>query len=230
MKEGLLSDVEIRFHHAGGEFTLNRKGLPLQEAYDLCKTIAEKYPDVSSLQEWWGRQNTIDNFGYMGMGKGGDDGYNFLVSAYFPTEKGTEFHTCPRGAESFGPYADRAKESTWDKIGEDRVCSYCGSLHPEDFEKIVDLCIESNGEKAEVERSTKGYKIYARRKDTVNAGQGGIKFYTQHVFVLEQPGQVEYIKRTEPKIQQAHKIGWDKMMAPRRKYEEEQRAKNAQSN
>lgn len=225
MKQGLLTDVEIRFRYAKGEYNAKEKAMPMAEAFELCKSITEKFPEITELQDWWRSNNTLERFGYSSSSKGGEDGYTFHLNTYIPTEKGTEFHTCPRGAESFGPLADRAKESTWDKVGEDRVCSYCGSLHPEDFEKIVDLCIESKGEKAEVEWSTKGYKIYARRKDTVNAGQGGIKFYTQHVFAMEQPAQAEYIKRTEPKIQQAHKIGWDKIMAPRKKYEEQQQAK-----
>lgn len=225
MKPGLLTDVEIAFRYARGEYNAKETALPIEEAFELCKSIAEKFPEVTELQDWWRSNDRLERFGYSSSSKGGEDGYRFNVNTYLSREKGTEFHTCPRGAENFGPLADRAKESTWDKVGEERVCSYCGSLHPDDFEKIVDLCIESNGEKAEVEWTSKGYKIYARRKDTVNAGQGGIKFYTQHIGVMEEPHKTEYINRVEPKINHAHKIGWDKIMAPRKKYEEEQRAK-----
>lgn len=210
MKQGLLTDVEIQFRYALGQYNAKEKALPIAEAFELCKSITEKFPEVEPLQKWWNSNNTLEKFGYMSS-SGGE--YSFHLNTYLPIEKGTEFHTCPRGAEVFGPLADRAKESTWDKIGEDRVCSYCGSLHPEDFEKIVDLCIESNGEKAEIDLSDKGYKIYARRKETVNASQGGIKFYTMHIGVIEEPQKSEYITRVEPKINQAAKISWERSTA-----------------
>lgn len=62
----------------------------------------------------------------------------------------------------------------------DKTCSYCGSLSEEDFIDILSHYVEGD-EGYEFEPSTKSYKHYARRPNVVNAGQGGIKFYTNHI-------------------------------------------------
>lgn len=72
------------------------------------------------------------------------------------------------------------------KSNGDRTCSYCGSLHPEDFFELVRQCVVAGpdaprGEQPEIEPSTKGYKIYVHRKGVRNAHEGGIKFYTHHL-------------------------------------------------
>lgn len=69
---------------------------------------------------------------------------------------------------------------TWDR-GPDgcRTCSYCGSLHPDDFMRICRLAAED--ERYSVEPSDKRYKVYVKQPDVRNAGEGGIKFYMQHV-------------------------------------------------
>lgn len=72
----------------------------------------------------------------------------------------------------------RFDEPVWEKRGDDRCCSYCGSMHPDDvreFLKTVDH-IENM-----VVETTKRYKFYINRKGVVNASQGGIKFYTWHL-------------------------------------------------
>lgn len=60
----------------------------------------------------------------------------------------------------------------------DRVCSFCGSLHPDDFVEIIKL--KADGKGGDVHRSDKGYKWYAQREGVSNAMNGGIKFYTWH--------------------------------------------------
>jgi hypothetical protein len=69
----------------------------------------------------------------------------------------------------------------WDrfKSNGDRVCSNCGSLHPDDFLKLV---VESSkdGSDVGIEPSDKGYKVYVTRPSVRNASEGGIKFYKQH--------------------------------------------------
>lgn len=113
-----------------------------------------------------------------------------------------EQFTCPRGREATTDWqVQRSRESKWNVFGEDRCCNYCGSLHPEDFEKIIDLCISSDGAEAEIEPSTKQYKIYAKRKGTSNAAEGGIKFYTQHAFCT--PANQEWRDRIEEKLSRA---------------------------
>ena len=76
----------------------------------------------------------------------------------------------------------------WDrfKSNGDRVCSFCGSLHPEDLFRLVKAAAEAPedvpyGTVVEVERSDKAYKIYVHQPGVRNAHEGGIKFYTQHL-------------------------------------------------
>ncbi len=69
---------------------------------------------------------------------------------------------------------------TWN-IGQDgnRTCSYCGSIHFDDFvaiyqKSLTDGCYG-------IEGSTKCYKYYLRQPGVRNAGEGAIKFYTAHL-------------------------------------------------
>jgi len=95
----------------------------------------------------------------------------------FKTGKGEE-HLCPRRAEGVLPAFVNSTDA-WEMRGGDRVCSFCGSLHPEDFMKFCQDVPSNDGYM--VEPSTKSYKIYIRRPHIKNAGQGAIKFYTQHL-------------------------------------------------
>ena len=70
------------------------------------------------------------------------------------------------------------------KTNGDRVCSYCGSLHPDDFITLVKASAEAAEDDLTapiIDPSTKNYKIYARRANVSNAHEGGIKFYTRHL-------------------------------------------------
>lgn len=62
----------------------------------------------------------------------------------------------------------------------DRVCTYCGSLHPDDMIDIMYKFIQRE-EGYSFNPSDKGYKVYASRGGVINASDGGIKFYTWHV-------------------------------------------------
>lgn len=82
-----------------------------------------------------------------------------------------------------GPGLDR-----WQKFKRNgnRVCSYCGSLHPDDLFDLVKASAEAPetapfDSVVEIEPSDKGYKIYIRQPGVRNAMEGGIKFYTQHL-------------------------------------------------
>jgi hypothetical protein len=82
-----------------------------------------------------------------------------------------------------GPNLDR-----WErfKSNGDRVCSYCGSLHWEDFKLMVKASAEAPEDakledSVQIEPSDKSYKIYVTRADVSNAHDGGIKFYTPHI-------------------------------------------------
>jgi hypothetical protein len=76
----------------------------------------------------------------------------------------------------------------WNKFKSngDRVCSYCGSLHWDDFTALVKQSSEASEDVdyksvVEIEPSDKGYKIYVHQRGVRNASEGGIKFYTQHI-------------------------------------------------
>jgi hypothetical protein len=88
------------------------------------------------------------------------------------------FHRCAeRGLampDDTNPFPD-----TWD-IGPDdnRTCSYCGSIHPDD---LMEICRKALTDEAyAVEPSTKRYKVYLRQPGVSNAGEGAIKFYMHH--------------------------------------------------
>ncbi len=86
---------------------------------------------------------------------------------------------CPSRIGQQGNPGDGIVLDGWEKCGEDRCCSYCGSLHPDDFIAIVDAY--GRGEPGyKFDPSTKSYKRYARRPGVENASQGGIKFYMWH--------------------------------------------------
>jgi len=79
-------------------------------------------------------------------------------------------------------------EDHWEKFktNGNRVCSFCGSLHPEDLFELVRQCAEAPldalyNSVPEIEPSDKGYKIYVHQPGVRNAHEGGIKFYTQHL-------------------------------------------------
>jgi hypothetical protein len=76
----------------------------------------------------------------------------------------------------------------WNKFKSngDRVCSYCGSLHPDDMFRLVKACADSDpnasyGSVVEVDPSDKSYKVYIHQPGVRNASEGGIKFYTHHL-------------------------------------------------
>lgn len=105
--------------------------------------------------------------------------------------------TCGRRAESgmdrddspfTGVFRSGTNLDRWQKFKSNgnRVCSYCGSLHPDD---LFDLVRQSAGAPqdveyssvVEIEPSDKSYKIYVHQPGVRNAHEGGIKFYTPHL-------------------------------------------------
>lgn len=72
------------------------------------------------------------------------------------------------------------------KSNGNRVCSNCGSLHPDDMFALVQQCVLAPMDAVwnsvvEIEQSAKPYKIYVWQPGVRNAHEGGIKFYTQHL-------------------------------------------------
>lgn len=82
--------------------------------------------------------------------------------------------TCPRRNHEIGPWEAGENLDTWD-IREQmhnglraRHCSFCGSLHPDDF-------MQAARDGVELGPTDKSYKVY------VNKPNGGSKFYFQHL-------------------------------------------------
>lgn len=101
-------------------------------------------------------------------------------------------------------HADQSEgQDHWDrfKSNGDRVCSYCGSLHPDDWFRLVKASAEASvtvpyGSVPEIEPSDKGYKIYVQQPGVRNAHQGGIKFYTQHLrgLTITEEQQLQFVE------------------------------------
>ena len=95
---------------------------------------------------------------------------------------------CGRRGDS--PLGDRSFPGPdhWErfKTNGNRVCSYCGSLHPDDMFALVAACVAAPedaeyGTVPEIEPSDKVYKVYVHQPGVRNAMEGGIKFYMQHL-------------------------------------------------
>jgi len=89
----------------------------------------------------------------------------------------SEKHTCLRRTSQIGPWDRSENLDTWEKRGKDRVCSFCGSMHPDEFLKF---CKDVDGINRYVLQSDRKNKFYIRRPEVNNAGEGAIKFYLHH--------------------------------------------------
>ncbi len=82
--------------------------------------------------------------------------------------------TCPRRANTpqipFNEGTDY-----WYKQGPDRKCSFCGSIHPDDLNYLLD-----NQAEMILNATNKDYKIIIDRPGIINAGFGAIKWHTWH--------------------------------------------------
>ena len=95
---------------------------------------------------------------------------------------------CPRRGESLLASRHSPGPDHWErfKSNGNRICSYCGSLHPEDMFALVKASAEASHDApyrsvVDIEPSDKGYKVYVHQPGVRNASEGGIKFYTQHL-------------------------------------------------
>lgn len=105
-----------------------------------------------------------------------------------------EKQTCPRRMNEWGPWDREPGLDEWRiEPNGDRTCSFCGSLHPADFEKVLEQAIAD--ETTRIEQSDKSYKVYIHREGITNASEGAIKYYKQHNY----PDQVD-IDRIAPKF------------------------------
>ena len=113
------------------------------------------------------------------------------------SREGLETHLCPRRNE--GPVPAFIEDTDyWEPRGNNRCCSFCGCIHPAEFENILDKVIAGE-EGYAVEPTTKGYKFYVRQPGVSNAEQGGIKFYTMHAHAYLKIDD-KYIERVNEKL------------------------------
>jgi len=85
-----------------------------------------------------------------------------------------DIQTCPSRMNDIGPWEREEGLDRWELVGQERCCSFCGSIHPEDVNSLLDL------DDVNVEVSDKRYKVYIRRSGVSNASEGGIKYYVWH--------------------------------------------------
>jgi hypothetical protein len=118
-----------------------------------------------------------------------------------------EIQTCPRRMSEVGPWKYAENLDSWRHVGNDRVCSFCGSLHPADFEAVLQRIISD--ERCSVSLSDKGYKIYINRPEVRNASEGAIKYYKQHNYT-----DANDIARIEPLFLQAASLSRERRATP----------------
>lgn len=138
-------------------------------AYTACKVVQESVKDEKLLEML---ERCMRSFGFSGAY---GEGYGVNISAYLAKTDTGEKHTCGRRNDLFAPGAGVENADTWELIGKDKVCSYCGSLHPD---RVLELAKEHGI--SIIERSTKSYKWYVYQPNVPNALFGGIKYYRHH--------------------------------------------------
>jgi len=87
---------------------------------------------------------------------------------------------CPLRKENPLSFTAFPPPDKWNDRGPDKCCSYCGSMHPEYFLKLLPLIKEDSGD-IYIDLADRRHKIYINRKGIANAGDGAIKVYLAHV-------------------------------------------------
>lgn len=105
----------------------------------------------------------------------------------------TDTFFCLRGPGPESPFsAPLNGEATWrTEANGDRTCSYCGSLHPDDFLDIMRR-YAAGEEGYHFGLTDKSYKVYASRAGVKNASDGGIKFYGAHAVSEDSPDRAAH--------------------------------------
>ena len=154
----------------GTKVVVDIKRIDYKTAMDVAKKALIDRKDNKMFVERLKECMETQNFGFMGVGGGG---CSIQISAYMERVRTDETHICPRRKEA--PHEIVPPPDYWDKVGDDLVCSYCGSAHPD----TVVALIEKYGLKV-ISKSAKSYKWYLKQDNVPNAGFGAIKFYLPH--------------------------------------------------
>lgn len=107
-----------------------------------------------------------------------------------PLKKKSDKQTCPRRVGEFGPWERAEGLDTWTMRGKYRHCNFCGSMHPDDFMKLVE-------DGYAIGPTDKSYKAYVH--DAGDHPEGGSyvgKFYFQHLTIDQ---RVEFVEKLNAK-------------------------------
>jgi hypothetical protein len=147
---------------------LELKNVSYDVAINAVKGIREGSTDTK-LNEMI--DYSLPSFGFVGQSHGD---YVVNIDARLPRTSTGEKQTCGRRMNDFGPWERKENLDEWEIIGKDKICSFCGSLHPE---SVLEIVKEFGKETIEIAKS---YKWYVKRPDVPNASFGGIKYYRDH--------------------------------------------------
>ena len=179
-----LYDVEIK---TPDELLVNLKAVDYETALAAVNGVLHK-PVAQEVIEQTDKQTFAqvierckESFGFCGISA---YGYDVHISAYLPRTRTGEKFTCPRRMTDIGPWGPEQNEDEWELIGNDSVCSYCGSLSPASVLSILRYHPDAIS-------PGKPGKWYLHRPDVPNSGFGGIKYYRYHDF----PGFLEKVEK-----------------------------------
>lgn len=161
-----LVDVKI----ISDAVNINVEKLTRPTALALVEGILRDHPADAWLQE--NLPPCLKCFGFTGRSQGQR---TIRIHSYMPRVVLNEKHTCPRRINEIGPWEYKEAIDTWEMRGDDKCCSFCGSLHPD---RVVELVKEFG--LGIIQNSTKSYKWYINRASVPNASYGGIKYYRMH--------------------------------------------------
>lgn len=182
---GAICSIRIKTPHST---LVNVDNVDEVTARFIVEDVKAQHSDDATLQEMIA--NCVRSFGLCSRSR---DGYEVHISARAPLEQTDERVFCKRRYDNMGFFKPREmsaeeydrrldeqaereeKVDRWDKVGNDRCCSYCGSIHPDD---LIALIHEQG--LSVIDPSDKGYKWYLNRPGIPNAGFGAIKYYRQH--------------------------------------------------
>jgi hypothetical protein len=170
METELLKKARFNVSLKCGDHEVKVDNISYDSALALFEDFYQQHGDNEDIQRAY--SSVKRSFGFMSSS---GPGYDISISAGLPRIKGTEPQTCGRRMSELGPWKREDGLDTWNKIGEDRVCSFCGSMHPEDLLALI----KQKGMNV-VQGTDKGYKFYVSRPEIPNASFGAIKYYTHH--------------------------------------------------
>lgn len=154
--------IEIKI---GDKVDIKEEGLDFDTAKNICETMLKRHSDNEKFSEKMA--SCLDDFGFSGYSGGG---ISISIDARLPFEKTDILSNCRE--YEIRPMGD---PPVWERVGDDLVCSYCGSASPDTVLRLI----KKNGFGV-LSPSTKGYKWYLRRASVPNAGFGAIKYYRWH--------------------------------------------------